>query len=999
MGYIHNKNFQKFEGLQAIQELILPYLADPTDTLMLTADPVTGVVNAQAIPSGGGFVNPMTTLGDIMYEDATPAAARLAGNTTTTKKFLTQTGNGTISAVPVWDTIVAGDIPLTSTQIAFGSSTNTMTSSANIVWDETNKSLKLNAASTSYNNVLTIVDRTKTQARFYGWTPTTGVTTGVLNGDNTTSNGSIALGDHHDYQGFIGYLSTGNTILTIGNTWDNAAAEINFKLRTFSAANAKTALRLFGSGYLNIPTVPATYSSGSYDILVRNQTSGNIEVAASGFGSITADNGLTASTSTNVQLGSDTSSGSPLLHTTFINVDSYSLIVSGNTLNGSLIGINANATNGYGVQGSGFVGGGFSSPDYPIEIGANKTTNTIQSVITIIRTPTGGGAAGLGSSIDFTAKNSTSSGYPLANQIISKLTNAVAASATSQFIIRGLNNAVAGDILTLNGNKSIQFNGYGSGTNSGTAAKWLAVDSSGNVIEENAPSGGGGLSDGDYGDITVGGTGTTMTIDSGVVTYAKIQDVSTTNRILGRITAGSGDVEELTAANVATIINSSLDHGTLAGLTDDDHTQYALLAGRSGGQTLIGGTAAGNDLTLQSTSNGTKGSIFFGTSEYDEVNNRLGINVTSPSARGHLVSTSIGTGTTIANALYLQNTTAAANNSQQYSPALILEGKGWKTAATAASQAVAYSIQTQPVQAVTNPQANLVIAASINGGAYGTLVTINDQGSMTVSGAIYATSSIGTNAQMCVSTTTNVPQSYRTTNGGSNLTPYIWVGDNATVTAGTPAIAIEGKDKTGGLLFCAANGTRQIARASINIGSLTNTAGSETGDLIFSTQTAGGAVAERFRIAAAGASTFQSSVTASSFVKSGGASTEALMANGGVQTVTSGTYTPTLSSGTNITSQTIYNATYIRVGSAVTVSGRIAINVTASGSVTFRMSLPVASTFSALGQGEGLISSQDGSDTGVVTETAASTTTVQMIFTATASGTKDYSYHYTYTII
>ncbi len=72
------------------------------------------------------------------------------------------------------------------------------------------------------------------------------------------------------------------------------------------------------------------------------------------------------------------------------------------------------------------------------------------------------------------------------------------------------------------------------------------------------------------------------------------------------------------------------DHGALAGLTDDDHSQYSFLNGRSGGQVLIGGTASGDDLTLQSTSNATKGSILFGTSAYDEVNNRLGIGTTSP---------------------------------------------------------------------------------------------------------------------------------------------------------------------------------------------------------------------------------------------------------------------------------------------------------------------------------------------------------------------------------
>ncbi len=51
------------------------------------------------------------------------------------------------------------------------------------------------------------------------------------------------------------------------------------------------------------------------------------------------------------------------------------------------------------------------------------------------------------------------------------------------------------------------------------------------------------------------------------------------------------------------------DHGALTGLSDDDHTQYALLAGRSGGQIVTGGTAAGDDLTIRSTTNISKGDI------------------------------------------------------------------------------------------------------------------------------------------------------------------------------------------------------------------------------------------------------------------------------------------------------------------------------------------------------------------------------------------------------
>ena len=55
--------------------------------------------------------------------------------------------------------------------------------------------------------------------------------------------------------------------------------------------------------------------------------------------------------------------------------------------------------------------------------------------------------------------------------------------------------------------------------------------------------------------------------------------------------------------------DTEIDHGTISGLLDDDHTQYALLAGRVGGQTLIGGTAASNDLFLQSTSDVTRGFV------------------------------------------------------------------------------------------------------------------------------------------------------------------------------------------------------------------------------------------------------------------------------------------------------------------------------------------------------------------------------------------------------
>lgn len=73
-----------------------------------------------------GFSNPMTTLGDLMYENATPAAARLAGNTTSTKKFLAQTGTGSVSAAPLWAQPASTDLSDTAS-IALLTATQTLT--------------------------------------------------------------------------------------------------------------------------------------------------------------------------------------------------------------------------------------------------------------------------------------------------------------------------------------------------------------------------------------------------------------------------------------------------------------------------------------------------------------------------------------------------------------------------------------------------------------------------------------------------------------------------------------------------------------------------------------------------------------------------------------------------------------------------------------------------------------------------------------------------------
>lgn len=55
--------------------------------------------------TNGGTAQSTYVLGDTLYSDGADSLAKLSGNITTTKKFLSQTGNGSVSAAPVWDDV------------------------------------------------------------------------------------------------------------------------------------------------------------------------------------------------------------------------------------------------------------------------------------------------------------------------------------------------------------------------------------------------------------------------------------------------------------------------------------------------------------------------------------------------------------------------------------------------------------------------------------------------------------------------------------------------------------------------------------------------------------------------------------------------------------------------------------------------------------------------------------------------------------------------------
>jgi len=110
-----------------------------------------------------------------------------------------------------------------------------------------------------------------------------------------------------------------------------------------------------------------------------------------------------------------------------------------------------------------------------------------------------------------------------------------------------------------------------------------------NSLSYASGGGGGGVTDGDKGDITVSSSGATWLIDNGAVTYAKMQDVSAASKLIGRGSAsGSGDPQEITIGTNLTMSGTTLSAaGSISGSTGS--TDNAIIrADGTGGSTIQG---------------------------------------------------------------------------------------------------------------------------------------------------------------------------------------------------------------------------------------------------------------------------------------------------------------------------------------------------------------------------------------------------------------------------
>ncbi len=205
--------------------------------------------------------------------------------------------------------------------------------------------------------------------------------------------------------------------------------------------------------------------------------------------------------------------------------------------------------------------------------------------------------------------------------------------------------------------------------------------------------GGGSLTDGDKGDITVSSSGSVWTIDNTAVSYAKIQNV-TDNKLLGRSAGSNGSVQEITIGS-----GLSLSSGTLT-------------ASGGGGGTTINST----DTVIPYRSDASTFS-----------NSPLSV----ASSAVTLTRTSVGV--TSSDGFILANTTAAANNAQQWSPRVRFAGLGWSST-NSASRPVDFIQELQTVQGTSNPSGLLVFSSQVNGGGYTAGLTISSSNYVQVPG-------------------------------------------------------------------------------------------------------------------------------------------------------------------------------------------------------------------------------------------------------------------------
>lgn len=312
---------------------------------------------------------------------------------------------------------------------------------------------------------------------------------------------------------------------TAANTW-------SLDTSTFLTANQTITLSgdISGSGATSISTTLATVNASP-------QTDTFRKVTVNGKGLVTATSAVVG-TDINTAYGSQTANQFLAAPNGSAGNPGFRAIVAADipTLNQNTTGTASNVT---GIVGSANGGTGINNGARTLTINTNAgtiaftnaaTTLTVANTASVSGTNTGDQTITLTGNVTGTGTGSFAT--TISNNVVTNAMLSTVATAT----FKGRTTAGTGNVEDLTATQATALL-----NNFTTSLKGLVPGSGGgttNFLRADGtwaapPGGGGGLSDGDYGDITVSGTGTVLTIDAGAVSTSKLGgDITTAGKAL-----------------------------------------------------------------------------------------------------------------------------------------------------------------------------------------------------------------------------------------------------------------------------------------------------------------------------------------------------------------------------------------------------------------------------------------------------------------------------------